>query len=68
MLNILFSLYNLFVLNCAQVFDRGLKAIPLSVDLWIHYLSYMKSAYPDDEDLIREQFEKAVEACGIEFR
>lgn len=50
------------------MFDRGLKAIPLSVDLWIHYMGYMKSAYPDDEDMIREQFERAVEACGIEFR
>ncbi|XP_060881476.1 pre-mRNA-processing factor 39 [Metopolophium dirhodum] len=54
--------------NCEKVFDRGLKAIPLSVDLWIHYMGYMKSAYPDDEDMIREQFERAVEACGIEFR
>jgi len=31
-------------------------------------MGYMKSAYPDDEDMIREQFERAVEACGIEFR
>lgn len=56
------------VSNCVQVFDRGLKAIPLSVDLWIHYMGYMKSVYPDDEDMIREQFERAVDACGIEFR
>ncbi|VVC31593.1 Tetratricopeptide-like helical domain,HAT (Half-A-TPR) repeat [Cinara cedri] len=54
--------------NCEKVFDRGLKAIPLSVDLWIHYMGYMKSAYPDDEEMIREQFERAVDACGIEFR
>jgi hypothetical protein len=31
-------------------------------------MGYMKSAYPDDEELIREQFERAVDACGIEFR
>lgn len=31
-------------------------------------MGYMKSAHPDDEDLIREQFERAVDACGIEFR
>ncbi|XP_050429270.1 pre-mRNA-processing factor 39-like [Adelges cooleyi] len=54
--------------NCEKVFDRGLKAIPLSVDLWIHYMGYMKSAYPDDQDMIREQFERAIESCGIEFR
>ncbi|XP_050532033.1 pre-mRNA-processing factor 39-like [Daktulosphaira vitifoliae] len=54
--------------NCEKVFERGLKAIPLSVDLWIHYMGYMKSAHPDDQDIIREQFERAIEACGIEFR
>jgi len=31
-------------------------------------MGYMKSSYQDDEDMIREQFERAVEACGIEFR
>jgi len=31
-------------------------------------MGYMKSSYPDDEDMIREQFERAIEACGIEFR
>jgi pre-mRNA-processing factor 39 len=50
------------------VFERGLKAIPLSVDLWIHFLNYSKATYPDDEEHIRAQFEKAVNACGMEFR
>lgn len=31
-------------------------------------MGYMKSSNPDDEDLIREQFERAVDACGVEFR
>ena len=26
-----------------QVFERGVEAIPLSVDLWIHYLGFIKA-------------------------
>uniref|UniRef100_A0A1A9ZJI0 Pre-mRNA-processing factor 39 n=1 Tax=Glossina pallidipes TaxID=7398 RepID=A0A1A9ZJI0_GLOPL len=54
--------------NCNAVFERGLEAIPLSVDLWIHYLTHVKSNHADQEDYIRSQFERAVEACGLEFR
>nr|CAD7402603.1 unnamed protein product [Timema cristinae] len=54
--------------KCEEVFERGLKAIPLSVDLWIHYLNYCKAAYADNEDHLRTQFEKAISACGMEFR
>ncbi|CAG2067124.1 unnamed protein product [Timema podura] len=54
--------------NHSSVFERGLKAIPLSVDLWIHYLNYCKAAYADNEDHLRTQFEKAISACGMEFR
>lgn len=50
------------------MFERGLKAIPLSVDLWIHYLVHVKSNHLDEEDIIREQFERALSACGLEFR
>uniref|UniRef100_A0A1A9WVH7 Pre-mRNA-processing factor 39 n=1 Tax=Glossina brevipalpis TaxID=37001 RepID=A0A1A9WVH7_9MUSC len=54
--------------NCNAVFERGLEAIPLSVDLWIHYLTHVKCNHADQEDYIRSQFERAVEACGLEFR
>ncbi|XP_008195405.1 pre-mRNA-processing factor 39 isoform X2 [Tribolium castaneum] len=54
--------------KCEEVFERGLKAIPLSVDLWIHYLTYVKTTKPDDEDYIRSQFERAIAASGLEFR
>ncbi|EAT33833.1 AAEL013888-PA [Aedes aegypti] len=50
------------------VFERGLKAIPLSVDLWIHYLAHVKANHADDEATIRSQFERALAACGLEFR
>lgn len=51
-----------------KVFERGLKAIPLSVDLWIHYLTHVKQSYTENEAYIRSQFERAVTACGLEFR
>ncbi|XP_055531554.1 pre-mRNA-processing factor 39 isoform X2 [Wyeomyia smithii] len=54
--------------KCEEVFERGLKAIPLSVDLWIHYLTHVKTNQADDEVLIRSQFERALVACGLEFR
>ncbi|XP_017784067.1 PREDICTED: pre-mRNA-processing factor 39 [Nicrophorus vespilloides] len=54
--------------KCEEVFERGLKAIPLSVDLWIHYLTYVRTAKIDDEDFVRAQFERSLKACGLEFR
>lgn len=54
--------------KCEEVFERGLKAIPLSVDLWIHYLTYVRTTRADDEEFIRSQFERALTACGLEFR
>ncbi|KAH8326723.1 hypothetical protein KR067_012274, partial [Drosophila pandora] len=54
--------------NCYKVFERGLEAIPLSVDLWIHYLMHVKSQHAEDEQFIRAQYERAVKACGLEFR
>lgn len=50
------------------MFQRGLQAIPLSVDLWIHYLTYVKQHHGDNEAPIREHFEKAIAECGLEFR
>lgn len=54
--------------KCEVVFQRGLKAIPLSVDLWIHFLTYLKINHTDDVDRIRSMFEEALETCGLEYR
>ncbi|CAH1721430.1 unnamed protein product [Aphis gossypii] len=54
--------------ECEAVFQRGLNAIPLSVDLWIHYMTYLKTQHADDVDLIRSKFEKGLEMCGLEYR
>lgn len=45
-----------------------MKAIPLSIDLWIHYLSHVKQKHQSDPDFIRAQFMRALDACGLEFR
>ncbi|XP_065343520.1 pre-mRNA-processing factor 39 isoform X1 [Cloeon dipterum] len=51
-----------------KVFERGLKAIPLSVDLWLHYLNHCKTKEPADPDFVRTQYEQALHTCGMEFR
>ncbi|XP_050441249.1 pre-mRNA-processing factor 39-like [Adelges cooleyi] len=54
--------------ECEKVFERGLTAIPLSVDLWIHYMTYLKTNHADDIDHIRSKFEKGLQICGLEYR
>ncbi|XP_070781614.1 pre-mRNA-processing factor 39 isoform X2 [Enoplosus armatus] len=55
-----------------EVYRRGLQAIPLSVDLWLHYLTYIKEnsdpSDPETEGRIRAAFEHAVLAAGTDFR
>ncbi|KAJ3606207.1 hypothetical protein NHX12_025727 [Muraenolepis orangiensis] len=55
-----------------EVYRRGLQAIPLSVDLWLHYLSFIKEnadpADPQTEGRIRAAYEHAVMAAGTDFR
>lgn len=51
-----------------KVFNRGLEAIRLSVDLWLHYVEYITAQYPDDELYVRQEFERAIETCGLEFK
>ncbi|XP_068203314.1 pre-mRNA-processing factor 39 isoform X2 [Palaemon carinicauda] len=51
-----------------KVFNRGLEAIRLSVDLWLHYMEYITAQYPDDEIYVRQEFERAIDTCGLEFK
>ncbi len=51
-----------------EVFERGMKAIPLSADLWIHYLTHVRSEFGGKHDYVREQYEKAIHACGRDWR
>ena len=34
-----------------QVFERGVQAIPLAIDLWLHYIAYVSSQYESDPKL-----------------
>merc|ERR1719328_835931 len=55
-----------------DVFEQGLKAIPLSVDLWIHFLNHQRTIAAADEsgnlDMVRQSYERAVTDCGREWR
>ncbi|XP_061091786.1 pre-mRNA-processing factor 39 [Conger conger] len=54
-----------------EVCVRGLKAIPLSLDLWIHYITLLQDTLnmnlPESTQRIRSAFESAVLAAGMEF-
>ncbi|XP_035278924.1 pre-mRNA-processing factor 39-like isoform X1 [Anguilla anguilla] len=55
-----------------EVYRCGLQAIPLSVDLWLHFISFLReTADPGDsstESRIRAAYEHAVLAAGTDFR
>ncbi|XP_026878519.2 pre-mRNA-processing factor 39 [Electrophorus electricus] len=54
-----------------EVCVQGLKAIPLSVDLWIHYINLLLGTLnmnlPESIQRIRSTFEDAVEAAGWDW-
>lgn len=54
------SRYSFIAYLIFQVLERGLKGIPLSVDLWIHYLNHIKSTRAEDHAFIRSQYERAI--------
>ena len=54
--------------KCMMVFERGLKAISLSADLWIHYLNHVKAEFGSKPEFVRAQYERSIEACGQEWR
>ncbi|ELU07632.1 hypothetical protein CAPTEDRAFT_180947 [Capitella teleta] len=54
-----------------EVLEAGVMAIPLSIDLWVHYIQYMTSKLKkatDRESLIRRLYERALAAAGTDFR
>ncbi|GAB1599276.1 pre-mRNA-processing factor 39-like isoform X1 [Argonauta hians] len=51
------------------VFERGVKAIPLSVELWLHYISFVtESRECENVERIQELYRKALNAAGSDFR
>ena len=42
--------WKMFSFLLLQVFERGLMAIPLSIDLWLHFLNFEMKKYEDHPD------------------
>ena len=51
-----------------KIFERGLKAVPLSIDLWIHYINFTIQLVKNGDKIVRETFEKALNKCGLDYR
>ena len=54
--------------DVVSVFERGVAAIPLSADLWIHYINYTKLVDKDNHEAVRAVYEQAVIKCGREWK
>lgn len=50
-----------------QVFERGAKAVPLSSELWLHYIGFYIKEFIKEEDT-RKLYERAITAAGTDFR
>ncbi|XP_057705681.1 pre-mRNA-processing factor 39 [Corythoichthys intestinalis] len=57
--------------KAAELCVQGLQSIPLSVDLWIHYINLLLGTLdmnlPESPKRIRSVFEDAVVAAGLDF-
>ncbi|MFH4983177.1 hypothetical protein AB6A40_009886 [Gnathostoma spinigerum] len=54
-----------------KVYEYGVSAIQLSVDLWLHYIAFIREIVQHQENSIektRVLYNRALEACGLEFR
>ncbi|XP_018426020.1 PREDICTED: pre-mRNA-processing factor 39 isoform X2 [Nanorana parkeri] len=60
------------ILEADEVYRRGIQAITLSVDLWIHYLQFLKETLdpvdPETCNTLRGGFEHAIMSAGLDFR
>ncbi|KAL5236934.1 hypothetical protein ACI65C_004344 [Semiaphis heraclei] len=50
-----------------KVLENGLSVIPSSVDLWVYYMTYLRTERYDEEDHIRNEFERSLKMCGLDF-
>jgi len=56
-----------------EVYKRGTQSIPLSIDLWISYVSYLKSVMEtgdmeENQKHVREVYEEAIKQAGLDMR
>lgn len=57
--------------KCLNVYEAGLQAIPLSVDLWLAYIGYVKEIAEGQRQAtvkIRDTYMRALSSCGLDFR
>ncbi|VDN05248.1 unnamed protein product [Thelazia callipaeda] len=57
--------------RCIEVYERGIMGVPLSVDLWLHFIAFIKEVVQRQENAIQKirlVYDRAIEACGMEFR
>ncbi|XP_020374013.2 pre-mRNA-processing factor 39-like [Rhincodon typus] len=61
-----------FTREAEEVYQRGLQSIPLSVDLWVHYITFLQeildATNPETPAKLRSVFEMALAAAGTDFR
>ncbi|VDK53411.1 unnamed protein product [Cylicostephanus goldi] len=56
--------------DALSVWERGILAIPLSIDLWLGFLSFMRELAPQSDrgiEKLRELYDRAVSTAGHEF-
>ncbi|VDD92816.1 unnamed protein product [Enterobius vermicularis] len=54
-----------------EVYEKGVAAVGLSVDLWLHYLFYIQEIVQHQDNAaekLRAIYERALKACGLDFR
>ncbi|VDM18177.1 unnamed protein product [Hydatigera taeniaeformis] len=57
--------------RCLKIFEMGVQAIPLSIDLWVAYLDANLEIIHGQDDYeirMRSLYEVALEKAGLEFR
>ncbi|KAJ1349722.1 PRP39 pre-mRNA processing factor 39 [Parelaphostrongylus tenuis] len=56
--------------DALNVWERGILAIPLSIDLWLGFIVFMRELAPQSDrgiEKLRELYERAVSVAGHEF-
>ncbi|KAF9935844.1 hypothetical protein BGZ67_002942 [Mortierella alpina] len=50
-----------------KIFERGVKSISNSVDLWVQYCTFFMENKPAERDAIEQLFERGASAVGMDF-
>ncbi|KAL4238356.1 PRP39 pre-mRNA processing factor 39 [Mactra antiquata] len=53
--------------KAVEVFEKGVRAVPLSSELWIHYITFYITEFISEEET-RKLYERAITAAGTDFR